>query len=675
MTISQEKLLSDAVRFYEQGNFNQALHCYRQVDPKGSNPEITQKIKDCLLKMARKLWRQDKPQELEKVMLQLGSDQLGLAYARLRGPAELSKMAQASQGMFSMLASCSIQEDLKSGLLAMRKIPELKQFAEGWLGLLKGNTELAVESFSQGQDQCPLRTNLGLGTAYLANGDIVQAHSRLEFLRPFAARRFPQLSQAMGWNNPEQEDLFLLPYYFSKATLEELIAVEKKLLPRQENLKGWILLRIGDIKAGKSVNEAVGYWDKARYYNFSLRLDVLKRRYLAGYDPDCEIKVSKAFLEFYKELRNMPHDAQAFIEHAVFESDKSLHKFLGYEELWTPKGKWLVEPPPVEMQLLWLHLAYKQFLSHMEQILFDFEPVHTYLDMSWVEWDQFLKVLDPFYFKKETYLREKLSIVKIMKQSALICDTVARLLKLNPHLSDELLPLYVRECVKLLKDDSQNPQLKQNLQGEIASLRLVFPSDFDLMRLTILATKDTINYEEHLAAFKTMLSEPLYEVLKLQAAIDMNKSFSQCKKLFPPASLYNQSREADWRLLSAFANPKIKVTKKELEKLVEALAPNHDLRHEFFKKFEQYGEVSLPYSLLKKWSEKKLKDWRPFYHLAFYYYHEGQKDKCLTSLIKADAKAPDDIPEMSGMQKTLDHYCDETPPDLMELMKEFFNRT
>lgn len=123
MAESTHNIYESALRLYGEGNFNQALHRFRQLAPQAINPEISKLITSCLQKEARKLWRQDKLEGFQKIIKELcAEDHLSLAYARLAGKEALSALANASHGLMSKLAACSLSDDVKTGLLLLTKI-------------------------------------------------------------------------------------------------------------------------------------------------------------------------------------------------------------------------------------------------------------------------------------------------------------------------------------------------------------------------------------------------------------------------------------------------------------------------------------------------------------------------------------------------------------------------
>jgi hypothetical protein len=213
---------------------------------------------------------------------------------------------------------------------------------------------------------------------------------------------------------------------------------------------------------------------------------------------------------------------------------------------------------------------------------------------------------------------------------------------------------------------------------EIESLRQHFSNDFDLGRLSIFFDPQLASLEQKLSYFSPNLSESLFAVLKLQAAIDYDPSWAKCKKWLPSPLLYHKNPEADWRLISALSNRKLNSPKKKLEQLCQILAPDSDTKHLFFLNIARYCE-SLPHFVLNKWMQKNRRDWRPHYHLALLSKEEGDLEECLYQLVCADELISSNVHLSASIQKTLHFYNSQglsSAGDLLEdLAKRFIGRS
>jgi len=678
----QHLSLEEADHFLQQGNLSQALKCYRELESHSLKPNhvIIQRIDSCLKQLLRKYWRQGKADQMARIMKELGAEErLALSYARLVGKEAVATIAAKAEGFQAKLAQCFLQEDLKSALLSLRQLPELKTIAEGWLSLLKGDHERALISFHQKEMQSPVYSKIGKGVAYLIKGDMQQANVYLESLRPFALHRFPALAKAMNWDSDIKEDIKShLSYYLFSASLDELKRIESLLFSQQSDVKGWIWLRMGDYLVLKSAKEALSAWDKAKKLNPQLVLDVLKRRFLLSCQTDCSICPGQAFEAFYRELADhSPQDAKEFVEYLIFDS-RDISSFLQTKDL-KKKERWVINPLRIELQMLWFHIFYQEFIHPICQLLFLTPEFKKYaIQLIWEEWTLIFQDLDKEYSKKESYLRQKLDIALIYEQGNFVRLIIVQLLELNTTLKEELLPIYVRNALSKLIDKSTTKQEKEEISKEIDRLRHFWAYDYDLIRLFILANDSDQSPMDLASLLGVHLSEPLRQVLQLQVAIDRGWKITRCRKLWPDPILYGRDREADWRLLIALFNPTLKVTKKELESLLNQLAPDSSFKHELLSHVELYGQV-VPLSLLKNWLKEK-NAWEPYYHLALYYRSQKNYEKSLSALHKASRyRIPDEMREKVLIERTLSHYSPKLPfgdisrQEVLELLEELFH--
>ncbi len=654
---SSDLLKKQALDYFAQGNFNQTIACLKKIPDAQTDAEIQKLMLLCLQKLARKYWRQDKPQEFDQIIKQLGPQKhLELAYARLKGKDALEKLT-TSTDITSKLAWCYLQADtdLKTALLTLRQEPNLKLMAEGWLALLKGDHERAMQSFQNAEAANPLSAKIGQGVVCLVQKNYKLAQNLLEPLHSFASRRFPHLAKVMGWDGIGNHS-FCLSYYLTQATLEEIIEAEKKCPPQQKELKGWLWLKIGDHLSQKSIPEAIAAWKKAYDFHPCLKLDYYKRRYLSGYMKDSTIDLREAWMEFYCELsaRN-PNQARSFIEYLVFDSQRPIQAFLHYKDFLNKKKRWALNPTPIELKLLWLTLAYRHTIKNLTSVLALSKKIDSVCDLNLQEWEQLFVELDPSYSQKEGYLLQKLALFRLMQQPIQAKDTAKKLLTISPHLKEEILPIYIRAMLHLhqwLRFDAS----KEKHYEDIESLRRAFPSDFDLIRLSILFNPQRKRMEGHLSDFATQISEPLFSVLRVQLLVDWQKGITSCRKAMPPPNLLGKNQEADWRLVSALATPALKFPKKELQKLIEQLTPNSATKYEFFTKMLQHYGYPPPFSTLNKWSKSNFRDWRPSYLFALYYEHHENLNQCLRNVFDARDLINECEPEFPILNKTIDHH-------------------
>ena len=170
---------------------------------------------------------------------------LSLAVARLYGHRKLSALAGNGEGVASKLAQCSIEKNIKTALLALRQMPELKCIAEGWLSILKGDANRAMASFCLAESVLPFQAGIGRGIAYLCLGELQKAKTCFQPMRPLA-KHFPSLSKGLDGNHLKYQGLKQLGHYLYHASLEELKEAEKTISPYLKSHKAWICMRIGD---------------------------------------------------------------------------------------------------------------------------------------------------------------------------------------------------------------------------------------------------------------------------------------------------------------------------------------------------------------------------------------------------------------------------------------------
>ncbi len=673
MSLVLDKSYEDALRFVTQGNYNQAIRCFRQYDPKGSNSEIVKQIRMCLISLARRLWKQNKTEEFSKIISELNSHEcMSLALARMKGNNALSAFAETKQDLNGLLATCSLQQDVRSGLLMLRKNPEMKYIAEGWITLIKGDHQRAVDLFAQGKLTASKQADVGTGIALLCKGDYLEADKYLDCLRPFAGRCFPVLSKIMGWQNGDEVQINEMSNINIHLPLNALLALEKTIPNTRKSALALVLLRIGDHFALNGKEEALSYWSRAELLDPKLKLDVLKRRFQAAINERCDFALIpyKTFTLFYNQLKKHSEiDAADFINYLVFESLSSVCLLMSFEDLLIEYKPLTADLASPQIKLLFLSLFCDQVLSKLKKVNALEENTERALrNITWSGWLKFFEVLDPLYSMKEHYLNCKLSVAQILKEHNAIRQIAYALLCLNPHLVEEILPIYISAAIteehhsikKFLYFESEHDEI----MGEIRVLRILFPRNFDLMRLSKVG--DAEKSEKQLDTFEKQLSEPLYEVLKLQFAIDRGDSLPKIKKIVPNSSLLNISKEADWRLFAALSSKRFNFSKKALLELLQRLAPDSATKHEIFIKMRQHGYGLPAFSIIQQWMKKDKLDWQPYYHMMHYYHSEKNYVEFGKMLMETDRRIPKNAREYMEVQCTL-AYIDEHNPELLML--------
>lgn len=652
-----DKLTADAARFSLQGNFTQALVCYKQIDSLQPTELIRQKMRECQEQQLRKFWRQGRADEFKRTAQQLGAQEaLELVLARIQGHQALSSLAQTLQGPAAKQAYCALQADVdvKAALLALRQLPDLKELAEGWMALLKGDIERAKASFSIAKDKAPVQADIGHGVALLAQGDLSAAASSLARLRPFAARCFPAIAAAMGWGDRDEEARRKLSSCLFTATLEELRLTERTMLPTQTALRGWIWLRIGDYlwqnKATK--DQACNAWRKAEGFNRDLFIDAARRLFLASLNGDSDENPNNLFRDLYGAIaKKSLTEASDFLEYLVYHSD--VRAVLSHRTI-RRLSTWQLSPALPALQFLWFKMIYEDRIRDLVPLFFLPKiSVERLLLLEWKEFEELFSVLDPCYGEQELYLCYKFEVARLFQKRTIMRQTLFTRLRGNPFLKEELLANYVKVALPMVRSPDSS-ELKDEVAQEVALLRELFSNDYDLIRLAILTRKSSELFHEQVVAFAPYLSEPLYGALRFQLAIDQGWGLARCRPLLPSAALRGVDKEADWRMFSALCTTRMNFPKAELKKILVVLAPDSDTKHRFFSTLARYDEVVPPHSLIEEWQKQAARDWRPQYHLALYCLGKGEYEKCLDIFEEIYQSIPGQAPEDFRVHKMLE---------------------
>lgn len=660
---------SQADKFFEQGNLVQALRCYQNLEQ--SIPEIKNKINQCFILLLRKYWRQGKVEDLQRYAIQFEVEaHLALPLARLKGTEALKTYSEAPHSTSTILAKCSTIPDLKKALLELRQESELKEIAEGWIVLMKGDAEKALTIFSQAAAKAPVQARIGEGIALLSLGRKKEANQCLAPLRSFAASRFPLLFKTMGWNGTEETDKDLLHHYLFHASLNELQELKKSQLPQHKKLKGWICLRIGDLLYGEPnmQHKAVIAWKEAAQVQGSLRGDMLKRLFLFSFSDQAKEPPGTSFAHLYGFLVNTSKDkAACFLQHLIdfFTPQPSL--WLVPEDL-RKKNKWAYASAPPSFKFFWFSLFCKTKLHFFKNIFVipPLEATEKDLGEKWDFWVSLFEELDPHYLKNENYLECKFLVAKVYNQDNVIQKCLSELLLLNPLRKEEWLTYYIRALnLALLNNNLQNHSTRQQLK----QLLTLFPHDFDLLRFSILLDSSDSSWMDQIQKHAAYLSEPFLAVLKLQLAIDNNCKISFCKTFFLDKSLYGRNQDADHRFIAALLEPSLKILKKDLENKIEEIARDDHSKHRLFSFIFQSTGKSIPLSILKKWKPYKANRWMVHYHTAFYHLEKMNIPKMCDAFYSSLSMLNPDQPEYHHVKYTLD-VVDPTPK-LNSFMQEF----
>ena len=659
----QNILREKAAHYFEQGNLTQALKLYTQLKEVG-DLAAEEKCEACQLQLLRKYWRQAKPDSFTALAQEMQVEApLQLALCRLQGKEALEKLALENQTLPSLLAHYFLHPEVKNALQAMRQAPGLRDIAEGWLAILKGDASRASESFAKACGLQPARAKIGLGVAFLLQGEMEQAQTQLSHLRPFAVKHMPILAKAMAWDVPAKETpLNALPVILN-GTLPELKAFERLLPQKERVLRGWLGLRTGD-RSMKDYEEALRLWTNAEKMHPQLSIDVAKRKFLTYVLSDRHHDAWKYYRILDARLRaSFPGKAREFIEYLVFEAPVDYMEKLARGSF-CEDDQWSFlhtdfKSIDVEIKLLYLQVIFVYNIKERLLILYrqDVDPEYE-SHSNWNFWENLFKDLDRTYARREKYLQSKLGIALFFSKDLEVRQTICQLLHGNPLLKDELLPTYVAAALRQLKSGGRDVA---TLDAELDGLYVLFPSDFDIIRLKILTSMPKGDYAGLSAQYRMRLSEPLYAVLRLQLCADEGKSFANCQSAVPAEHLHGRDREADWRLLAARLAFDYEDEARDLFVHLCKLAPDNQSKHACLSKLAPYEQVSENlWNLLQRWQEAEPEAWQPAYHLINPSFALGRRDMALRLLKDMYEKIPEGYAYEEGRALETETFYEET---------------
>lgn len=478
----------------------------------------------------------------------------------------------------------------------------------------------------------------------------------------------------MHWDNPDQMEEETVHHYLFHSSLKDLEIAEKQLSPQQKNLKGWLWLKIGDLFYAKQQNQtlygepayrkACQAWNMAANYNKKLSLDVLKRLFLLSLEKDGELNPCELFAKFYQTLHEQqPKQAKSFVDHLHYL--KEFHyQDLQPKTLRSENGTWLVNPPPVELQCLWLSVVYRRELYRLTLAFFipAVSPEH-YTGHPWQTWENLFQEVDPFYFSVDIYLQARCAVGVIHKQPGIVRGSLIQRLKNNPSLKNELLPIYVRNVSQTLETLLKDPAA--SLSSEIEALLYLFPCDYDLLYLKIRILPLEIQ-EQELRLATSKLSKPLARVLQFKLFISRGHGWAKNKQYIPSDFFAERDGEADWRFLAALSDPQAKAPVKKLSEVVDQLQLKPIVFHDYASKIYGHYGITLPVSLLKQW----LVGGHRHYHVGLYQLSRNDMQKSLSAFEEAAGDFTPDDPERARVEATLSLYI--TEPSFEDLLQEFF---
>jgi hypothetical protein len=556
-----------AFEFLRKGNIGHARVLFEQLLQKGS---IAAKngLEQCKEQFLRKCYKQQRVEDFLRESS--GIDFLASARARLLGNKAVEDLSQKDR-----FAKLFLHPNKKDAFVEMRQISEWKEYAEGWISLLKLDADRARTSFLPVEKKWPWHAKIGLCLVDILFKKNLQAQQRVDYLKPVVAQHFPEFARALGW---ESYDCVIAQNlrYGNEEDLEKLF--ESSI---SSGHKGLISLRLGDLAwENKKIGKAKSFWLHAKKLSDALEVDVLKRLFVCDYETGeefCSV-LRELYLLLYR--KNKP-DAKEFLETVVFEYGDALGDvpvpFLKAEFQWEKS---------VPSEVILLYLIQQSFVMKKWLPYFD-NPDKEGEDF----WRENLNILDSEYSLCEKYLRLKIDCTSFYDMRKEKRRALFSLLLINPSLKEELIGQYV-QMVFLAREECEE---------ELRKVSEVFPTDYDLIRLRIYFGLDPLE------TFARVLSPALYAVLCLQVAIDRGKK----PKLPMDLVEYKKDAEASFRLFDAVSQGCLPVSSmtKAFDVLVEE--PKKTFRRIFYYGFREIGP-----KFIAHWKKKFPACWAPHYYSA-----------------------------------------------------------
>lgn len=652
--VKEAKYLTNAERFLKQENYIQALDCYRQLLREGADPAITEQIHFCQVQLLRRYAKQGKADLFTATKASYGwKDHLALPLARMQGEASLRKLTEEASSIDATLAACTLEKDLKSALMQLRKLPLYKEMAEGWICLLKGNFPLAKQGFDLAKQKIPYSARMGHAIRALLIGQKEEADALLEPLRPLLSRCLPKLAEAMHWGQVISSTALFRPlFYSSSEEIETALKKYKGLFSSQE--KGWLSLRAGDLLWMKQQNNhkeiqwslILSYWSDAMRANPLLRADVAKRRMILS--EKCE------FLDTPSEWKSLcmlleQIDKKNLDDYLTYSAQLPDSHFISIplEAFYTKsshirkKQKWiLLDPPPSFYFLFCRQIAYRlrsfdravcippQLTSQDLPALVSMIEVNEeecFFKWSSEDLESCLSLLDQTHRKEPLYLKTRYALARLTNNAEQMRGAVYQDLLQDPSQKDLLIPYYLKAFFKELRDFEeltvtdtlleekrlkspsskplgcilrQSSKLSERVE-QLKQLHQKFPHDYDIARLMILCLYDDSEAHNQWIAHTGHLSRQLAHLLHCQIRVDIGESQETVLSFLPEWKECKGSPEAQERWIQLLFSSTL-ASKEKWDMPLKDLSAEE--LHILLKRLEARGEI-IPFSFMMRLRE------------------------------------------------------------------------
>lgn len=417
---------------------------------------------------------------------------LRLALARLGGREGLAACA-AEPGVSTATrerAAWALGEPA-TALKELRSRPDSRDWAEGWLLLLRQDWARAAAAFARAVAAGGgRRAALGLALAQGCAGDTAAAVPALRGLGPFPPALFPHTAELLRQFERRQAgyDPTALRRLLQSGSKSEVELALRACPDSRPTERAWLSLRLGDLRqqADSEDSQAVLLWQQAARLP-DLRLDSLKRRHwrwVADGGPG-----AGAAAELHATLAERdPADAQRVL--LLVTKDLARPVLLALDG---PHRRYRDRVPGPELPLVWQALWLRCAVLAMEDSGYR-SPFMLlgglFADDSWCEppeafadYRPLLKRLRAALPGEGQVLQARFDLLRRFRQSAELRQALFDLLCADPAGSGGR----VQEWCRLALSDRR---AHKQIAAELESLERHFPGDLDLALLRLARTVD-----------------------------------------------------------------------------------------------------------------------------------------------------------------------------------------
>ena len=652
--------IEDAQQFLEAGSVNQAIRLFQKLKETHAH-EADVGLKKCREFQKRKFWRNGDVKEFQKLTAK--DSRYMLPLARLQGESSLRQVIKEGSEVDALLAECSLNMDVKRALLQMRRVPELKCIAEGWMAFLKGDYELSYDCFLKAKEAQPERAKIGMGLVSVCLNKVEEAEEAEEpeasfsKVRFFAEQRFPHFSSFVNISGKGEKlpaEAAKLHQYLQAEDVKEVTAA---LLSSKTVVKGWLSLRVGDLLfKNKKYKEAEKYWERAFQIDSNLSIDYQKRL-VYQFLKDGEGK-PKSLTNLYLFLfnQNKKVEARQFLEITILKNFNNYYLF----KLYCPfigdceQPSWVVESPPIECRLFWF------FQNATNNTGYDREDLEDNFSSEY--WEKEVVFLYSEYGRNETFLRSVIKLGKDLDLEDMIRKAVFDLLVLSPQLEKEFLSVYETQAIKFTSSNYEQ------VFTETKQLLELFPDPASPLRQIYFLL--IVNSKEKSEKFQRELPPSFLKIIALEKAIEDKKAKKQksYKEFLPSVKEVGKEVAFDIFLFQVIAKlGQTTALKKLLGGYLKEICKSEKNTVALFLYLEQQNTVAVMMNVIisswRKYSPHHLSAW---VRTGIYFYKLEKYSEALKSFTYALRNF-----DVSGsLYQKLDDFIEECIEDIEDDIKD-----